>query len=1678
MNSTLKTANNLVADTRLSRDRWSRSKLATAALLALGGLSSNVMAQSTNYAYTFGVLAAPFPAAPAQTRVATGYIDTVNSEQGNINDGTATASGVNVSVTATTSSGGVPTPASTINNQVRAIAAGNQVNNFVELNLLVNAAGPGAEGQAILSGQVQGGLTTGTDADGVRLLATVQGSANITETLLPAAPLVVSGNTVSAMTTLNSADSLIGKDATPAPGVTNSGAIPSVGFTSAITGSANLASSGTTNNAAAVGSLVVNNAQTAFNSASRAGSAALVQNSDATLNLAQSTTDLTAPLTVTSNTLSAAFQGNQSTSIVQSETGSGQFTGSTVVTNSQSVAETLAGALGTTASVTGSEVFANVRDQAASFTALTNSLTVSDNAISATSGGNSAGGRGADDGVLAGTAIVYTTGAAITGSGAATSNAVVSTGAAQTVVTTADLVTASSQQNLNTGLSSVVTTGVVAVTADRTTATGSVNTNENRVTTASTGNIAGSLISVDASSFAASAAGSNAQLNNNNTISATNTAGGVSINVGTSLAVDVQGSLGAADNVVRSSAEGNVAATTLNIDATNVSAVGSGAGSSAAASIAGGSATAVSGVSATNAQTNLVAPITSTVTGGSVRISAVDLASSRVGATDASLVANTNEVESRAAGNVTARTRASVSGTDGSARVGVASLQVNQSVVTGTVEGASGVTITAGATTGSTVTANSNTVAASARGNDAANLASAQFGNRFTAGPNPFTGGVNLTSDGTAGTSTASVGLASVQSNTATVVSSNVTTDAFTAIRTGETGVGGVSGSEITVNNNTGSAETFGNNASNQVALGAAVIETTGNAATKLAGLVNVQNNSGATGSATVGASDANGVLTGVEVQQQLSSANVTVATNTVSSTVRGNQAGNDIQFEATSLLSAAATATSGQTTSSGIGVAATTTVQGELSLLNRQVDTGVTARAAVVQFGIIGIHASGNLTASGVVASALTVEDNNASADARTNNASNTFSLSEFATVSTTANLLSQQYGVAPTSASTTADISIVGPVANTDVEGSNLSVKANRAGSLAAGSLANNELSITASNLDGNALIAAGTGGTTASVAGALTTNADYSVANRQSQQTGAVVATADASVRIDLTGSDIEGGTATVVDNSGSDAGISAIAQATSAGNTLTLSSTNSSALTGAVASTQFTDSAITATQTTNGTAYSFGIVALTSSDAPLTVSNNSVTVSAGKNEVSNTQSAEATNLGGGGVGNGVTSYDTATGSATSGADFTVLNLQSGTVGAVSATATPGMIGSNIATSITGGNVTVNNNSVNVTAKVNSANNELSLEATNAASNSGAVSSVQTASGPVTANQVSSGLGASFGVISATVTGAPIAVSGNSVNVVAGQNEAANTLKVDGVNLTGSTAGGGAASITPGGAVSTSTAYSVLNVQTGAGNVTSTANPGLIGARVNAISGGSVTVNDNSVTARTGINQATNNLDLTAGSSLNATGAINNLQTTSAGFSGMAQVGNLTPTVIGVLDAGGSTLTNTAVTVDGNRITAQSGGNAATSALNATAGAAIVGSPGVTFQVLNTQNNLSGMVASVTNAQIGLPNNVGGSLSGVNASVSGNQVLAYGYGNTAANSIGLTNLSGGMNQASAGITNTQFNAGNISATVSGVLAGSIGGSLSGGAVVVTGNTITAQAIGNTAVNRITAK
>jgi hypothetical protein len=131
-----------------------------------------------------------------------------------------------------------------------------------------------------------------------------------------------------------------------------------------------------------------------------------------------------------------------------------------------------------------------------------------------------------------------------------------------------------------------------------------------------------------------------------------------------------------------------------------------------------------------------------------------------------------------------------------------------------------------------------------------------------------------------------------------------------------------------------------------------------------------------------------------------------------------------------------------------------------------------------------------------------------------------------------------------------------------------------------------------------------------------------------------------------------------------------------------------------------------------------------------------------------------------------------------------------------------------------------------------------------------------------------------------------------------------------------------------------------------------------------------------------------------------------------------------------------------------------------------------------------VLNAQTNSAIASASVANTSIGVNADVGnlearGSLAQLansNVAVSGNSVLASAAGNTASSSIALPASLGSTPSAS--LVSSQINSASISATVSNVQIGAEAGlalARSNSPITVSGNTISASAVGNSATNHI---
>jgi hypothetical protein len=161
-------------------------------------------------------------------------------------------------------------------------------------------------------------------------------------------------------------------------------------------------------------------------------------------------------------------------------------------------------------------------------------------------------------------------------------------------------------------------------------------------------------------------------------------------------------------------------------------------------------------------------------------------------------------------------------------------------------------------------------------------------------------------------------------------------------------------------------------------------------------------------------------------------------------------------------------------------------------------------------------------------------------------------------------------------------------------------------------------------------------------------------------------------------------------------------------------------------------------------------------------------------------------------------------------------------------------------------------------------------------------------------------------------------------------------------------------------------------------------------------------------------------------------------------------------------------GGLFSGPAAAADSNIVSATGTGNSAINALKV----ASYADSGLDVQLNNTQTNTGSVTGMVQNQFIAL--NVGGSAVG-SMSVSGNQVSASAYGNSGNNTLVVTTLP--SSAVFGGMTNTQTNIGNVTAAISGLNIGiTTGAAGTLAAATVSRNTVSAYAVGNSAVNIIT--
>jgi hypothetical protein len=1614
---------------------WPRHALGHACLLALAGFSSVALAQTapgaalsvTNASVTSGVgtettgavWSANYSLVTGESQFGSGMLDALNT-------GVLMGSGL---------TGGGAVPVAVSNNTLQSLAFGNQTSSGSGLSLLTGSLL--SMNLQSLSGLIQPGVDLEPATIGSLSVSAVvdSSSAFITQSGMDSADLALTGNTLEAGTQLNVADIRV-VGVTPAGYVSTAKASSTVAFSSdgAAIGSPDTPTAGST------GSVNLSNLQSTFSaspSATVSDSSVALTVSDTTPVVVGGASVFSSAASVDDNTLSASTGINTGTSIFQAEAGSAAWNGSVSVTNLQNAAA-IDGTTDSLASVSGSTISADLRNGTGQ-TDLTGSLTLNDNQISASSTGNSAGARTTSGAVSAGNAITFEGGADITGSASGTGTSVaLASGTAQSV---ADLTLVNAQANAASSFTTSVTGGDVISNTDNL-AGGTLTQSGNAITASSTANLAGNLVSAgqggSVANFTASVAALNVQSNAALDSTASVEDSAVSAVVGIAGAVPT-GTVTLSGNTLAATAEGNVGVTTVALKAANLTATVANLGPSSTQGVtlnpAAGTASSSLGVVALSVQSNEGGSLTANNEGTSVSLSfndqdLVESANVNISAMGATL--SGNRLQSTATAN-SASNSATLEGTNGtglSAAVGNSQLNVDMAVSANAGSSTPlAVSLTAGGVASSKLALTSNTFSAAATGNTAfsrldVSLDNASGATALGLGPTASIVGNVVKSQG-------DLALANGQINDNTDVTAamvggvsldagNVTSEA--------------SPSTIALSTNQIGATVEVNRASNAMAL------DVGNLSGMTAALASGQAISDSKVTATTGGAvtlAADGVV----------GAALTASGNTVKSSALGNAANNALSLTGTTATGAGTDLTAA---SAAASATAASTVA-DVSVANVQSSTGDVLSALTGD----GADAAVTMNLGAVTgASTLSLTNNEIGATTSVNSASNALRLDITTVTGMTAGVASAQtLSDSPANAITTGLVSVDA----LSLTGSSATVSGNAIAASVFGNSADNTLTLNAATASGRNVEPSATVGASSTAAG------DFAVANNQ-QVAGTAASVAlssitDGTVKISANDGEVEVSTSALTLSGNS---VTAYTGANSATNRVALNVGELSAASAGVASRQVIELADVTSLTT-------GSVLLESGDvtgSALTLNENMVKSTSLGNVATNQVSLAGTNA------TGLSGTVASAASASAGtaanvvADIAVANLQNGAGVSLSAITT-GEVGVALGAVDGVSALTLTENSIGALAQSNSASNTMVLASTNLSGMSAGVASSQATDGSVSAIAETPNGGA-FTVTVDSADDTPVVLSNNVFSAVAGMNEAFNTLTAAGASLLGR---GGLADSSVGDASTTGVDFSVVNAQSGVGvgPVSALADPGTIGF-TGSLNGGSLSITGNTVLARASVNTASNQLSLAATSSLEATAVVNNVQDMDSVVSAIVGVGRLGADAD--LTVGGAST----VAVSDNRVTAQATGNLASNALNATAVSGISSSGSTalpTFAVLNQQRTQGSIEAVLNGTNLGAAlNSTGGS-----TSVQGNQMVALAYGNSVDNAIVMSALPGSLNTASAAITNVQYNMASITASVSD--ASMVASSTAGlsGSVNVSGNTITAQVVGNRSVNSITA-
>jgi hypothetical protein len=1468
--------------------KFHRSLLATACVLSLG---TGVHAQPQDSWGPYGTYQLRTWDGAQPSVSLSDYILAVTAPQQNAAPVSALAESVAAGASYYGSEGSQPVTVT--GNAVTAAAIGNRNSSSADLALLrgntssMQGEGDYAGGIALATSQLRGDVygygPTSARIEESRIAVEGQGTT-------PAAT-AIQGNTLSASVALNQSSSSIAGTTPAGQGATSSA-------------SSQVAQGRDEQYANTAGALNVATYQASLQSGQDTDTGASVRYSAIGLDV-QGGGVASEGLSLAGNRIAADYVANSASGLVQA-TGANAFQGGAMVTNTQLASAPAASGVfydempRGTALVADSRISAELTgdyygydgDNAYGPSRLDASLRLADNAIVAASTGNNAGARLADGTIQAGNAIVIDGASAVYGSrGYADSNANVNSSYANVSVS-GDLGVLNTQASYAAPLSSRVVDSGVTVRVDGLQSQAAVALTGNRLRADATGNLAGNLVDVRTTEFAAGIAAGNMQSNHDMAIVATQDYTQITVDGGAGGdEYGVSGSTTLAGNAIAATAAGNVAATSIAVQATQLQAGYPGVGAQAAAQAWDGSESAArGGIAATNAQSNwgqqsIRAELDESWIGADLNDNWYDEGAASLQGATVSLTGN--RLVAQATGN-SAATGVTLAGGNGFAPTAVANTQVNNVRIAAKADD-SGVNVYGGALReGTTVTVKDNAVTTAATANQATNTLSAKF-----ASLDVSTSGYEVDSDVVGAylyapdaATRAAQGIASSQRNGATVKADNESDEGFAAVEAGSRS--GNYDAGIVVSGNRAAATAAGNQVRNAIALDAGSVTRQYNwgPAAGVAAVSSNQENDGAIRARLAG--DGNDLSFGASLAGVQDGMNVAVTGNAALATATANDADNAITVKGTDLALSS-------TRSQPVFVANDFNAMpgaGDFTLSNVQGTYGeAKAEARDIR---IAVERDGARRNAWIESSTQTVSGNTIGAEARANNANNTAALTGFTTLSSSAVVANAQDGEGRVTA--IVDNGQLRIRANdASIYGSQLTLNDNTARAVAVGASATNALDVQATNLQGGAMLQpVGFGPAFSPLGNQSYAPAGYSVSNEQTEYVS-VSARTQASARMNLEGSSVESGAAILSGNA-----IEAVAQGSSASNALNLAGTTVGEVSGTVSSNQTTYGEVVAQQgAQRNVGGSFVLQAGGAYGTTLAVSNNSVLASAGQNEAFNSV--------------GVTG-------ATVAGQYSVLNAQQG-YGSVSALAEPGVVGI-AAGQVYGGNVTVGGNTVAAKAVFNSAANALALDATGTVAATGSVHNEQT-TGYGSASAMLGGYDSQGVMVGVTqqygqgtvLNGTAATVSGNTLNADAAGNTAANSLAVAG---------------TPASRTVYGPAYAVLNGQTNQAAIDASVVGATLAVNGWSVQGSASAVTGNQVAASATGNSASNALSLgTAQSGFGLGAAVSNVQFNNASIS--AAVRGVT------VGAGAGMVGGGSAAVTGNSISAQAVGNTAVNKLS---------------------------------------------------------------------------------------------------------------------------------------------